>query len=271
MDRKTRLQNGIREGMIVCVGAGLGTALGILLSPWLPLNEMSLTSNLGFGVRDLGIGIWNLGFGTSEKVYWFTSRSAAIVAYLALAGSVAWGLVVSSKIADGLIPRPISFALHQILSLVALGFSGLHAVVLLGDRFIRFTWIDLVLPLHAPYRPAEVTLGILGFYLVAILTGSFYVRHLIGQRAWRLLHYLSFPAYVLVTAHGILSGTDSKQPALQYLYLVTAAGILFLVYYRILIERRQRPVRSAIAGQPQPVPAPGPASRLKIAIVKGTP
>ncbi len=248
MDKEERPQVGISGLAAVSAGAGLGIILGLLLFWWLPLTETPLTVNLGFG-------IWDLGFGTSEKVFWFASRSAAIIAYVALTGSVAWGLMVSSKVTDGLISRPISFALHQILSLVAVGFSGLHAVVLLGDRFIQFTWIDLVLPLHATYRPAEVALGIFGFYLVAVVTGSFYVRHLIGQRAWRLLHYLSFPTYVLVTAHGVLSGTDSKQPAMQYMYLATAACILFLVYYRILIERRQRPARLATASQPQAVSA----------------
>lgn len=65
------------------------------------------------------------------------------------------------------------------------------------------------------------------------------MRRLIGQRTWRLLHYLGFLVYILITVHGILSGTDSKHPAMHCLYLITGACILCLLYYRILIERRQ--------------------------------
>jgi len=218
------------------VGLGIlpGILVGFLLFWWLPVNVTFPTFDFGIPTLDF----------EPEKVYWFTSRAAGIVAYLALTGSVAWGLALSSKVADGVIPRPVTYEMHQVLSLVGVGFSVLHIVILLGDRFIKFTWLDLVLPLHAPYRPVEVALGIVGFYGVAILTGSFYLRRLIGQHRWRLLHYLSFPAYVLVTTHGILSGTDTKQPAMQYLYLVSGAAILFLTYYRLLIERRQRPGRT---------------------------
>ena len=169
------------------------------------------------------------------SAYWYMSRGAGLVSYVLLWATAAWGLLVSTKLAKGLVAAPFAAGLHEFLSLTTLSFAAFHGLVLLGDRYVNFSLINVVYPFAATtYRPGWVGLGQLGFYLTAALVISFYARKNVGPRAWRVAHYLTFPAYGLVLIHGITSGTDSSALPVQVMYLVTGTAIVFLVYYRLL-------------------------------------
>jgi predicted ferric reductase len=168
------------------------------------------------------------------SAYWYMSRGAGLVGYLLLWAATAWGLVVSTKVAKGLIAAPFATGLHEFLSLGALAFAGIHAAALLGDQYIDFGLVDIIYPFAAGYRPGWVGLGQLGFYLSLALTLSFYVRKRIGPKTWRSLHYLTFLAYALVVVHSLTSGTDASELAVQAMYLGTGATVVFLIYYRLL-------------------------------------
>ncbi|MEW5959360.1 MAG: ferric reductase-like transmembrane domain-containing protein [Chloroflexota bacterium] len=177
--------------------------------------------------------------------FWYMARSGGIVAYLLLWLSMVWGLTLSTKITDGLVPAAIAYGLHEFLSLGAVLFAVLHAVVLLGDDYIKFNLFHLAVPFIAPYRPFWTGLGTLGLYLIAALTGSFYIRKQIGQKLWRSLHYLTFAGYLLALVHGLLAGSDSSLAGLKLMYLVTGFSVLFLIYYRLftLKVKEKKPVK----------------------------
>ena len=207
------------------------TGAGPLLQ-WVP---SWLRESLGQEIAGMG---WPL---TGETAaYWYMSRGAGLIGYLLLWGATAWGLLVSTKVAKDFIPAPFSVSLHEFLSLAALAFAGLHALALLGDRYIDFGLVDIIYPFAASYRPGWVGLGQLGFYLSAALTLSFYVRKRIGPKAWRSLHYLTFLAYALVVVHSLTAGTDASALPVQAMYLGSGAVIVFLIYYRLLTSGRKR-------------------------------
>ncbi|NOZ07204.1 MAG: hypothetical protein GXP41_12790 [Chloroflexi bacterium] len=173
--------------------------------------------------------------GKGISAFWYMSRSAGIVGYLLLWASVAWGLVISTKVLDRMVRRPAVFAWHEQISLAALGFGAFHALVLMGDHYIHFSLGDILIPFAASYQPVAVGLGTLGFYLALLVTASFYFRRYIGAKSWRKLHYLTFAVYILVTLHGFAVGSDTKSLVMKILYLGSMSVILFLVYYRLLI------------------------------------
>jgi hypothetical protein len=175
---------------------------------------------------------WPLNAQTSA--YWYMARGAGLVGYFLLWGATAWGLIVNTKIAKGVVSAPLATALHQFLSLGALAFAGLHALVLLGDHYIDFGPTNVVYPFAASYRPTWVGLGQLGFYLSVVLILSFYFRKKIGHRIWRSLHYFTFLAYSMVLTHGLTSGTDTNLLPVMAMYVGTGATIIFLIYYRLL-------------------------------------
>ncbi|MFN2139116.1 MAG: hypothetical protein ACK2U5_01465 [Candidatus Promineifilaceae bacterium] len=169
-----------------------------------------------------------------SKTPWHLSRAAGTVAFLLLTGSTVWGLLLSSKIIKEAIPAALSLAMHNILSWLALAFTGLHALVLLFDNYYTYSLADLTIPFVGPYRPVWVGLGIIAFYMMALVTLSFQFRKQIGQKRWRSLHYLSFALFILATVHGLAAGTDNSKLGMQIMYLGSGMLVFFLTTYRML-------------------------------------
>ncbi|MBX6378257.1 MAG: ferric reductase-like transmembrane domain-containing protein [Clostridia bacterium] len=164
---------------------------------------------------------------------WYLSRAAGVTGYACLSGAVLLGLASASRL---LPPRPWSAAWHRALAGLGLFFSGFHALLLLFDRWEPFNWVQILVPLTAPARPAAVGLGTVAFYLLAAVHGSFWLRRRIGGRAWRSLHDAAYPAYGLATLHGIFAGTDTGLPWMRSLYVFSASLTLFLGFYRWLAD-----------------------------------
>ena len=218
------------------VWGGVAVAIGVLIA-------LALTGNLQIASGTVSAALMQFGRflgappSIDSQIYWHMARAAGVTAYLLLWGSVAWGLMVTNKVLDGVVKPLVTFEAHQFLSILALAFGGFHAFILLGDRYIEFGVADLLIPFKSRYEPVWVGLGILSFYLTAILTASFYVKKRIGHRAWRLLHYASFLGWVMVTFHGLMSGSDSRAPLMQAVYVITTSSVGFLTIYRILVTK----------------------------------
>lgn len=190
----------------------------------------------------------------SDRLPWYATRLFGLVAYWTLALSVAYGLLLSTGLLDAIAHRAVSFTLHQDLAAVGLGLSMVHGAVLALDHTVPYNLAELLVPFAGPYRPVWVGLGQLAFYLSAAVYLSFNVRRRIGQRAWRLLHYATFAAYLGATAHGLMSGTDTSAPWALWSYAGSALAIAFLFGYRVTasLVKRWSPVP-----RPQERPAGG--------------
>jgi len=206
-----------RIALALVVVLGVGAVLGLTL-------PSALASIAGVIVE------------TPAKIPWLTSRVTAFLAYFAITASVVYGLLLSTKLLDAIAHRPVSFALHQDLAAVGLGLAAIHGALLTLDQTIHFSVVDLLVPFASPYRPIAVGVGQLAFYIVALVTLSFHVRQRIGQRAWRLIHYLTFLAFIGSTAHGIATGTDTSQPWAFWTYAGSAVIVAFLLTYRIVVS-----------------------------------
>jgi predicted ferric reductase len=173
--------------------------------------------------------------GDSPKVFWFLSRTSAIVAYILLWFSMVFGLLITNKLARMWPGGPLAFNLHQHFSLLGLAFALFHGLILMGDRYLQFSLGQVLLPFASMnYRPLWVGLGQLTFYLMGIVVLSFYVRRRISPRGWRLIHFLSFIVFAMALLHGIFSGTDAGIGLVKDLYWSSGGLLLFLFNYRVL-------------------------------------
>ncbi|KAA3663246.1 MAG: hypothetical protein DWQ04_11195 [Chloroflexi bacterium] len=178
--------------------------------------------------------------GITGKTAWHLSRSAGTVAYLLLAGSTVWGLLLSSKLIKEAVPAALALAMHNILSWIAIALTGVHAIALLFDSYFTYTLSSIAIPFLGPYRPGWVGLGIIGFYLMFLVSISFNFRKQIGQKRWRQLHYLSFFAYVGATVHGVMAGTDTGNLGMQAMYWGSGLLVLFLTNFRLVAGKVRR-------------------------------
>jgi predicted ferric reductase len=153
---------------------------------------------------------------------------------------VVFGLLVSTGAGDRIVPRARSVDVHRWLSAVALSLTAAHALVLIGDRFVRFDLLDVLVPFVSSYRSVAVALGVLAAYGALLVHVSFSMRRRIGNKTWRKLHYLSFFVFAAALVHGLLAGSDSNSPGLQALYVASATLVGSLGIYRGFISQRGR-------------------------------
>jgi len=173
--------------------------------------------------------------GDAPKAYWYLSRATAFVSLSLLWLSMALGLGITNKMARLWPGMPATFAMHEYVSLLGLAFALFHALVILGDRYINFTLLQILVPFSTlEYRPFWVGIGQIGFYIWVIVAGSFYIRPWIGQKSWRLLHYASFGLYLLGIMHGIFSGTDTSMNWAQNYYWFSFGSLIFLAFMRFV-------------------------------------
>ena len=97
------------------------------------------------------------------------------------------------------------FALHQWTAYATVTLTLAHPVVLLWLRAPRFHVIDLLWPLHSPLQPWINIAGAAALYLLLVLLITSLLRLRVGRPLWRRLHYLAFPAVVLIFVHSILT------------------------------------------------------------------
>jgi len=224
-------------GVPVLMLGGLAIIAGVLLSIWL----------LPRWLPGLTISIT----GEAPKVYWYLSRGSAMVSFVLLWASMAFGLVITNRLARLWPGGPAAFDLHQYVSLLGLGFALFHATILIGDEYIQFDLLRVFVPFASQsYKPVWVGLGQLGFYIWALLVGSFYLRKQIGTKAWRWIHFTSFLTFAMVMVHGVASGTDRQSLWATLMYWVAGGSLLFLLYYRIFV--------TVGAGRGKPARAPRP-------------
>ena len=167
---------------------------------------------------------------------WLFERVFAWMAYLAMTGSVVYGLMLSTRLLDAIAHRPISFTLHKDLAAFGIAFASVHGALLLLDTSIGFTPLQVLVPGLSPYQPVALALGQVALYLAIVVLASFYLRQHISQRVWRTLHSVTFLAFIGSTAHGIAAGTDSGAPWALAIYLGAAVLVTFLLTYRIAVS-----------------------------------
>jgi sulfoxide reductase heme-binding subunit YedZ len=194
----------------------------------------------------------------SVQVMWYITRSAGLTAYMVMWLSTAWGLAVSSKILDAMLHRSFTYDFHQFLSLLAIGFTVLHVGVLMADRYLPYSLAQILVPFLSPYRPVWVGIGVIALYLTLLVTVTFYIRGRIGMKAFRYIHMSSLLAYLGVTVHSLLSGTDSSLPSVLMMYTGTFLVIIFLTAYWLVIlaQKKQKAISAPAVSPARAVPPP---------------
>ena len=172
----------------------------------------------------------------SQQLWWYVTRSAGIIAYLLLWLSTVWGLAVPSKIISPVLDQSYTFDFHQFISLLSIGFVLLHILVLTLDRYLPYSTLQILVPFLSPYRPFWVGIGVISFYIILLVTITFYIRSRIGMSAFRAIHILSLLGYLGVTLHGLYSGTDSPLLSMQLVYRGTGLVVIFLTVYWLVLK-----------------------------------
>jgi methionine sulfoxide reductase heme-binding subunit len=172
-----------------------------------------------------------------DPTFWLLARASGMTAYLLLVGSALAGITVKSRPVPRFRPAQTT-ELHKTLSLAALTALAAHGGALLLDSTVKIAPPELIVPGLSPYRPLAVAAGVVAAWLLMAVVASFWLRHRIGGRAWRRLHWATYILLVLATVHGLAAGTDSTQPWGRDIYLLAVAMLGFATCWRALAKVR---------------------------------
>jgi len=172
----------------------------------------------------------------STQIWWYVTRASGLTGYFLLWLSMVWGFTIPTGILRPVLENLFTYDFHEHLSLLGLGFVLVHVAVLLFDKYLPFTLLQILIPFIEPYRPFWVGLGIVSFYVLLLVTFTFYLRQKIGSRAFRSIHLLSLVSYLGTTLHGFFAGTDSALPLTMLLYAGTFLVVVFLTVYWLIMR-----------------------------------
>ncbi len=144
-----------------------------------------------------------------DQVLWFASRGAGAVSLLMLTASTCLGLVTVTRFQAAGWPRFFNYELHRRISLLAIVFLAIHILAAVFDPFTKLGIAAALVPLASTYRPVQVALGVVAFYLFLALIVTSLLRRYIGETAWRLIHWASYAMWPLAVLHGITAGSDA--------------------------------------------------------------
>lgn len=168
---------------------------------------------------------------------WYLARGTGVVTLIMLSVVVALGIAVrSARPAVGL-PRFGVVAVHRSASLLAVVTLAVHVGTLLVDPWAQLSFVDLLVPFGAGYRPMWVGLGTLASDLIVALVVTSLLRHRLGLRTWRAVHWLAYAAWPVAVLHALGSGTDAGSAWLRAIAAACVAGVVAGLAWRLTLLR----------------------------------
>ncbi len=169
----------------------------------------------------------------SGTLPWYVARASGLVAWALLAGSVVWGLLMTSKVIRRIARSSWLLDLHRWLGGLALVFTAVHVVAILGDTYVNFGLASVLVPFAAHWHPVMVAYGIASLYLLVAIELTSLLRRRLNRRLWRAIHFLSFPLFVFSTVHGLTAGTDSRAPMVVITVVLVGLAVAALTAVRV--------------------------------------
>ncbi len=164
---------------------------------------------------------------------WYFGRGSGVISLVLLTVVVALGIGArSGRTAFGL-PRFAVNLLHRNAALLAVVFLAGHVLSLLFDPYAQLRVFDLVLPFAGNFRPVWQGLGTVAFDLLIAIVATSLLRHRLGARVWRIVHWLAYLSWPVALMHGLGTGSDNGTVWLWSISAVCAATVLAAVAGRV--------------------------------------
>ena len=186
------------------------------------------------------------------RTWWWFTRAGGIVAWVAVAAAVVWGLLASTRMIRRRGAPAWILDLHRYLGTLTIVFVAIHVATVWLDSFVKFDAKQLFVPFASNWRPHAVAWGILSTYLLVAIQITSWAMRKLPRKLWHRVHVLSLPMFVMATVHAFLAGTDRGNRAVQWVAFAVCVGIVFLLATRLLSPSRASRVASASGQGPRP-------------------
>lgn len=168
-----------------------------------------------------------------EQALWALGRGAGVTALVLVTISVLLGIATRSGRPLIALPRFGVTELHRTTALLGTGLVGLHVVTLLADPYAQLRVVDFVVPFLGVYRPVWLGLGTLAVDLLLVILATSLLRHRLGLRAFRAVHWITYGLWPIALAHGLGNGTDAGHPWFLILAATCTLAVLTSIVWRL--------------------------------------
>ncbi len=173
---------------------------------------------------------------SNTKLSWYLIRSSGLLAYILLFLIIISGIGIKTSLSYKIMSPGNAWSTHKLFGISLSVSIAIHLISILFDEFLQFSIADILIPFYSDFKSIYVGMGIIGFYIFLgiIITSLLYFTKM--PKLWRLLHYLTYPTFILLFLHGIYTGTDSTLIWVQLMYWTTGLIVLILTSYRISLR-----------------------------------
>jgi predicted ferric reductase len=145
----------------------------------------------------------------TNEALWALGRGTGITALAFLTVSLALGIATRSGRPLLVLPRFAVADVHKFAALAGTLLVALHIGLLYFDPYAQLRLVDFVAPFLGAYRPFWLGLGTLAFDVLIVVIVSSVLRHRLGLRVFRVLHWTTYALWPTAFAHALGNGTDS--------------------------------------------------------------
>jgi predicted ferric reductase len=143
----------------------------------------------------------------TDEALWAVGRGTGVTALVFLTLSLAMGIATRSGRPMLSLPRFAVADVHRFVALTATVLVVIHVATLLADPYAQLRLVDSIVPFLGTYRPMWQGLGTVAFdVLVAVIITSV-LRHRIGVRTFRIVHWATYALWPIALAHALGNGT----------------------------------------------------------------
>jgi methionine sulfoxide reductase heme-binding subunit len=169
----------------------------------------------------------------SDTILWYATRGAGVVSLVLLTSVMALGVVSAMRWQTASWPRFLTTGLHRNLALATLIFLAIHIVTAVVDPFTALGWQAAVIPFSSSYRRLWLGLGVVAIYLLLAIVATSLLRPLLGQAAWRSVHWLTYLMWPVAVIHGIGTGTDPRFAWMLGIEAICIGSVVAAVAWRL--------------------------------------
>jgi predicted ferric reductase len=164
---------------------------------------------------------------------WDLGRGTGVVALVLFTISIVLGIVARSGRAVKGLGRFGTSDLHRTAALTGTGLVLAHVGSLLFDPYAQLKLVDLVFPFLAAYRPLWLGLGTLAIDMLAVVTVVSLLRHRVGPRLFKTVHWATYALWPTALLHALGSGTDAGTLWFRGLAVVCISAVVTAVGWRL--------------------------------------
>ena len=147
----------------------------------------------------------------TNEAFWAVGRGCGIVALAFLTLSVALGIATRSGRPLLALPRFAVADVHRFAALAGTLLVVTHMTLLFFDPYAQLRLVDFFVPFLGAYRPVWQGLGTCAFDVLVVVVLTSLLRHRLGLRAFRIIHWITYVLWPIALAHAIGNGTDAYQ------------------------------------------------------------